>query len=173
MGSRLGSPNKKTLRLQELADKYGVDPVEAMFIIMHDLSKTVNNEANKPRSRRSKQYLDAERMLIDVAKECAPYVHSRRAAVTTVDETPRLTVIRAPDQAGTTAAWLAKYGPRHDSSINDRPVIPFAKNLGDPLSIADEIGLNDVNEIVNEAKKQTDGQAPESDLEKLRRGKIW
>jgi hypothetical protein len=172
MGSRLGSPNKKTLRLQELADKYGVDPVEAMFIIMHDLSKTVNNEANKPRSRRSKQYLDAERMLIDVAKECAPYVHSRRAAVTTVDETPRLTVIRAPDHAGDTATWLAKFGPKRDDAINDRPVIPFAKNLGTALSIADEVGIDDPIEIVNEAKKRTEDE-PETDLDKLRRGKIW
>jgi hypothetical protein len=120
MPSRLGSPNKKTLRLQELSEKYGVDPVEVQYMIMMDLKKTVDNEINKPRSRRSKRYFEAEAKLCEVAKEVAPYVHSRRAAVTTVDETPRLTVIRAPEGVVGTQEWLATYAPKHDDAINNR-----------------------------------------------------
>src|SRR5215467_2925356 len=106
MGSRLGRPNKKTLRLQELSEKYGVDPIEVQYIIMKDLKRTVDNEIGRPRSRRSKRYFEAEQKLCEVAKEVAPYVHSRRAAITTEDTTPRLTVIRAPEVVATSQAWL-------------------------------------------------------------------
>src|SRR5215471_16733239 len=114
MPSRKGSLNKKTVRLQELSEKYGCDPVEMQYIIMADLKKTVDNELGRPRSRRSKRYFEAEAKLCEVAKEVAPYVHSRRAAVTTVDETPRLTVIRAPEGVVGTQEWLATYAPKRD-----------------------------------------------------------
>src|SRR5689334_876950 len=135
MGIGRTGPNKKTLRLMELSEKYGCDPVEVQFIIMRDLLKTVSNELNKPRSRRSKQYLEAEAKLCDVAKQVAPYVPSGRAAITTPDTTPRLTVIPAPGQVTTTEAWLAMHGPK--DALNDRAVLPLEKNIRASLAVAD------------------------------------
>jgi len=157
MPSRLGSPNKKTLRLQELSEKYGVDPVEVQYVIMMDLKKTVDNEINKPRSRRSKRYFEAEAKLCEVAKEVAPYVHSRRAAVTTVDETPRVTVIRAPEGIVGTQEWLATHAPKRDDAFNDRLVLPFERKLRTARDFADAAGVDDANEIPNADQEANSG----------------
>jgi len=41
-----------------------------------------------------------------------PYVRPKYQAITTKDETPRLTVIRAPEVISDTKAWLEKYKPK-------------------------------------------------------------
>jgi hypothetical protein len=136
MPSRLGSPNKKTLRLQELAEKYGVDPVEVQFMLMRDLKKTVDNEIGKPRSRRSKQFFEAQKQLCEIAKEVAPYVHSRRAAVEVSDETPRLTVITAPPKIADSKEWLEMYRPKSGDAAPALP--PVLKPVVDTLDALDE-----------------------------------
>ena len=64
------------------------------------------------------------------------------------------------------------HGPKHDSAINDRPVIPFARNLETAITIVDELGINDASEIVDQARQQTEDE-PESELDQLRKGSKW
>jgi hypothetical protein len=161
MPSRAGSPNKKTLRLQELSEKYGVDPVEMQYIIMADLKKSVDNELGRPRSRRSKRYFEAEAKLCEVAKEVAPYVHSRRAAVTTVDETPRITVIRSPEKLSDLQVWLAKFGPQRDEMANERP--PAASEAVERLQatykIAEAIGVDSASAVIKQVASRDEPNA--------------
>jgi hypothetical protein len=169
--TRAGVPNKKTQRLIELSEKYGVDPIECQWIVMKDLMKTVSNEIDRPRSRRSKQYLEAETKLCEVAKEISPYVYSKRAAITTEDTTPRLTVIRGPEKVSGTKDWLAIYGPKHDDAINDRPEQPIIQNLRLALDASDTLGITDPGDVIEAARRVTD--ADESELDKLRKGSKW
>jgi hypothetical protein len=124
------------LRLQELAEKYGVDPVEVQFMLMRDLKKTVDNEIGKPRSRRSKQFFEAQKQLCEIAKEVAPYVHSRRAAVEVSDETLRPTVITAPPKIADSKEWLEMYRPKSGDAA---PALPqVLKPVVDTLDALDE-----------------------------------
>jgi hypothetical protein len=105
----------------------------------------------------------------------ANYVRPRFQAITTADVTPRVTVVRAPDTVSDTKAWLAAHAPQRDNAVNDRPVLPFVKKLRTALDVADELGINDTNEIVNEARKQTDDEATpaETEIDRLRKGNLW
>jgi hypothetical protein len=157
MGSRLGRPNRDKQVVRELAAQYGVEPLEIQYMMIRDLKKTYDHEINKPRSRRSKQFFDVEAHLAKMLAEVTPYLHGKRANITTVDETPRLTVIRAPAPISDSQAWLEAYGPQR-AAVNDQPtpVQAFAKNLKNTLDIADDLGIQDVKKIVSEAKKWTD-----------------
>jgi hypothetical protein len=154
----------KTRRLMELSEKYGVDPVEVQFMLMRDLKKTVDHEINKPRSRRSKQFFEAQKQLCEIAKEVAPYVHSRRAAVEVSDETPRLTVIRAPERIESSEEFLRVYGPKRDEAVNDRPAASAAvRRLEDTYRVARGLDGVDAQDILREAsKKKKDG--PDDDV---------
>jgi hypothetical protein len=112
MPSRLGSPNKDKQALRDMAALHGVEPLEMQFMIIADLNKTYQNEVGKPRSRRSKQFFEAEAQLSRLLAEVTPYLHGKRANITTVDETPRITVIRAPAAIPDSKEWLEKYRPR-------------------------------------------------------------
>jgi hypothetical protein len=113
MGSRLGRPNRDKVALREMAAQHGVDVVEMQVMICADLQKTYNNEKSKPRSRRSKQFFDAEEKLMKVTAELTPYFAGKLSNVTVTDETPRITVIRAPGTISDGQAWLEKYEPKN------------------------------------------------------------
>jgi hypothetical protein len=158
MGSRLGRPNRDKVALREMAAQHGVDVVELQVMICRDLAKTYKNEASKPRSRRSKQFFDAEEKLMKVTAELTPYFQGKLSNVTVTDETPRMTVIRVPEQISNSQEWLEKYRPKP----GDAPaqVVAFAKNLKKTLDIANDLGIQDVKKIVSEAKKRTDEDKP-------------
>jgi hypothetical protein len=156
MGSRVGSPNRDKVALREMAAKHGVDVVEMQIMMIRDLKKTYELEINKPRSRRSKQFFAAETQLAKMLSELTPYFQGKLSNVTVTDETPRLTVVRAPEVISDTQAWLAAYKPKlvDATPANDRPraaspVIEQALNTLDALDQA------------------------ETEIEKLMSGKKW
>jgi len=148
MGSRLGSRNKDKQALRDLAAKHGVDVVEMQMMICADLKKTYDNEKSKPRSRRSKQFFEAEDKLIKVTQELTPYVAGKLSNITVTDETPRLTVIRAPEPVGDSQAWLAKFSPNRDDNE-----VPAVRALRVAMDRADQLDVTDPDEIVSEAIK--------------------
>jgi hypothetical protein len=153
MPSRLGSPNKDKLALREMAAKHGVDVLEIQVMIVADLMKSYDNEVNKPRSRRSKQWFGVEEKLLKVCPELSPYFQGKLSNVTVTDETPRITVIRSPETISDSQAWLDKYKPK---ALDARPVTQFAQNVKRALTVADQIGGDiGADEIFSEARKAT------------------
>jgi hypothetical protein len=158
MASRLGSPNRDKKAVRDLAAEHGVDVIEMRIMLLKDCFKSIENEIGKPRSRRSKQFFQAEEMANKHLSELTPYLHGKLSNVTVTDETPRLTVIRAPETVGSSTAWLDKFAPKIDATINDRqaiPPIPFARSLANTMDMADELGIDDVGEIVGQATRFT------------------
>jgi hypothetical protein len=123
MPSRLGSPNRDKVALREMAAKHGVDVVEMQIMMIRDLKKTYDNEVNKPRSRRSKQFLEAEDKLMKLTAELTPYFQGRLSNVTVTDENPRPMVIRAPETIIDTQAWLEMYRPKTINNSIASPAI--------------------------------------------------
>jgi hypothetical protein len=122
MPSRAGSPNKDKTALRELAAQHGVDPIEMRMILVKDLWKACQNELERPRSRRSKQYFQAEIQLDKFLAELTPYLHGKLSNVTVADETPRITVIRAPEPISDSQKWLEECRPQNfNRAINERP----------------------------------------------------
>ena len=152
MPSRAGSPNKDKQAVRELAAQHGVEPLEMMFMMIRDLKKTYDNEVGKPRSRRSQQFFAVEDRLSKLLAETVPYLHGKRANITTVDETPRVTVIRAPKPISDTQAWLEEYGPKRDDTA---PVLSFSRNLKQSFDTAEALNVDDANQISIEAKRLT------------------
>ena len=67
----------------------------------------------KPSRRRNPKKIEkAEEMILRYNIEALPYVRPKYQAITTKDETPRLTVIRAPGKISDTKQWLEIYGPK-------------------------------------------------------------
>jgi hypothetical protein len=152
MPSRLGSPNKDKKALRDKAEELGVDVVELQLRIIKDLKKTYDNEVGKPRSRRSKQFTEVEKMLVKMNDDIMPYLHGKLSNVTVTDETPRLTVIRAPETISDTKAWLEKYKPKTiDNGSNASPAI---ERLQKTVDMADKLGITDDATILKEALKQ-------------------
>lgn len=79
---------------------------------MAEAQKTYDRELAKPPSRRSKSFNEAKAELRQLANDVAPYLHGKKANITTVDETPRITVIRAREKISDTKQWLETYGPK-------------------------------------------------------------
>jgi hypothetical protein len=152
MASRLGRPNKDKQAIRDMAAQHGVDVMEIQMMICADLLKTYSNEASKPRSRRSKRFFEAEEKLMKLTETTTKYFHGPLSNVTITDETPRLTVIRAPEAVASSQDWLAKYGPKRDDMANE---VPFVRNLRLSLNAADDLGIDDAGSIVDEAKKHT------------------
>lgn len=154
MPSRAGRPNKDKQVVRDLAAQHGVDVIEMRIMLLKDCFKTIKNEIGKPRSRRSKQYFQAEEMGNKHLTELTPYLHGKLANVSVDAEVSHIaTVIRAPEAIPDSKAWLEKYGPKRDDAVN--AVLPFVKNLRDSASDADKLGIDDANAILNEAKRRT------------------
>jgi hypothetical protein len=153
--SRLGSPNKDKKVVRDLAAAHGVDVIEMRILLLKDCMKSVQSELGRPRSRRSKVFFQAEEMANKHLTELTPYLHGKLSNITVADETPRITVIRGPEAISDTQAWLANYGPGRDVAVNDRPAVPFVRNLRESLDTAEALGINDASAIVNEAQKRT------------------
>ena len=154
MPSRAGSPNRDKQAVRDLAAQYGVEPLEIQYMMIRDLKKTYDNEISKPRSRRSKQFFEVEAHLAKMLAEVTPYLHGKRANITTVDETPRLTVIRAPQTISDSQAWLEANRPKHLNA--PAPELRIVKNVRSALATAEQLG-GDIGaaEIFAEAAKAT------------------
>jgi hypothetical protein len=168
-GRKLGSLNKDKRALRDQAASHGVDVVEMRMILLKDCFKTINNEIGRPRSRRTRHYLQAEEMAHKHLDALMPYLHGKLSNVTVTDETPRELVIRAPDKIASTEAWLIAHGPKIDAAI--KPVLPIVRHLSNTLDLADDLGINDPNEVIKETFRRTDVE--ESELDKLRKGSKW
>jgi hypothetical protein len=143
MPSRLGSPNKDKKALRDLATSHGVEPFEMQILMIKDMYKTYNNETNKPRSR-SKMFFAVEERLAKLLAEVTPYLHGKRANITTVDETPQHFVIHAPAPISNSQDWLEKCRPKRDDAVNERPraaspVIQQALDIADALDDAEAV----------------------------------
>ena len=88
MPSRAGSPNKDKKAVRDLAAQHGVDVIVMRIMLLKDCFKTIENEIGKPRSRRSKQFFQAEEMANKHLTELTPYMHGKLSNVTVTDETP-------------------------------------------------------------------------------------
>jgi hypothetical protein len=116
MGRPPGSQNKLTAErdrsAQKLAADYG-DPLEDLFQKRAHWQTIYDTEMAKPSRRRNPKKIEkAEEMILRYNIEALPYVRPKYQAITTKDETPRLTVIRAPEVISDTKAWLEKYKPK-------------------------------------------------------------
>jgi hypothetical protein len=151
MPSRLGSPNRDKKALRDKAEELGVDVVELQLRMIKDLKKTYDNEVGRPRSRRSKQFLEAEKMLAKMNGELLPYLYGKLSNVTVTDETPRIAVIRAPETISDTSTWLEKYKPK---TIDDSIASPAIERLQKTVDMADKLGITDDATILKEALKQ-------------------
>jgi hypothetical protein len=147
MPSRLGSPNRDKVALRDMAARHGVDVVEMQVMMIRDLKKTYDNEVSKPRSRRSRQFLEAEDKLMKLTAELTPYFQGKLSNVTVTDESPRPMVIRAPDTISDTSTWLEMYRPKSPAP-SVLPIVPKRS-----LDIADGVGTDDPKEIVAVAEK--------------------
>jgi hypothetical protein len=149
-----GSMNKKTKELRERAEELGVDPLEILMLRMKDLKTVCDREISKPPSRRSNIFRESQKELCQLATELAPYLHGKRANITTVDETPRMTVIRAPEVITDTQEWLKVYGPKRlDAEPQPTPIVAAVKRS---LEYAEAAGVDDAQKIVNEAAKHVE-----------------
>jgi hypothetical protein len=154
MPRALGSVNRKTKELRQLAEELGVDPLEVLLQMMAEAQKAYDRELAKPPSRRSKSFQEAKAELRQLANDTAPYLYGKKANITTVDETPRLTVIRAPETISDTQEWLAKYAPKRlDAEPQPTPVVAAVKRS---LEYAEAAGVDDAQKIVNEAARHVE-----------------
>jgi hypothetical protein len=154
MGSRKGIPNKDKAAVRDLAAQHGVDVIEMRTLLLKDCWKSIQLEIGKPRSRRSKRYLQAEEMANKHLTELTPYLHGKLSNIQLEGEITHIpTVIRAPATIANSQAWLTAYGPRRDGPVND---IPFAKSLKTSLDTADSLGITDPKTIVQQAQQSTD-----------------
>jgi hypothetical protein len=157
MGSRKGIPNKDKQAVRDLAAAHGVDVIEMRLILLKDCWKSIEHEIGKPRSRRSKHYLQAEEMANKHLTELTPYMHGKLSNINLEGQIEHATmVIRAPETIADNKAWLQKYGPKGDPAINEKPQLPFEKSLDKSLNAADALGINDPKKISEEAEKFAD-----------------
>jgi hypothetical protein len=151
MPSRLGSPNKDKKALRDKAEELGVDVVELQLRIIKDLQKTYDNEKNKPRSRRSKQFMEVEKMLVKMNDDIMPYLHGKLSNVSVTDETPRISVIRAPETISDTEAWLEAHRPK---TINGTTASPAVEKLRKASDLAAGVDGLTAQDVLNEATKR-------------------
>ena len=124
MGRPPGSQNKLTAErdrsAQKLAADYG-DPLEDLFQKRAHWQTIYDTEMAKPSRRRNPKKIEkAEEMILRYNIEALPYVRPKYQAITTKDETPRLTVIRAPEVISDTKQWLETYAAKR---LDAEPVL--------------------------------------------------
>jgi hypothetical protein len=162
MGRPPGAQNKMTRErdaaAKELAEEYG-DPLEDILQKREHWQEIYTAQmAKSSRHRNAKKVAEAEQMILRYNVEALPYMRPRYQAIAHVGDTaPKPMVIRAPMTISDSKAWLEAYGPKRDNGVNDKPppVISFAKNLKTTLDIADAVGVNDAQSIIDEAAKIT------------------
>jgi hypothetical protein len=192
MGRPKGARNKLTVERENsarwLLEKFG-DPVESILRrrnqLIEERDELLAHRAEllaaPSRHRRHQKIEKAEAKinLLDTKilahnEASANYVRPRFQAITTQNTTAQVTVIKAPDTVSGTKEWLDRYGPKRD---DDRPaVIPIVRNLKVALDTSDQLKIDSPKLIVDEAVKATENETsnePETELQKLRSGKIW
>src|SRR5215475_5419665 len=160
MGRPPGAQNKLTRERDTaarlLAEEYG-DPLEDMLQKRARWQQIYAEQLAKPsRHRNPKKLAEAEEKIRQYNNDIMPFMRPKYNAINhATDEAPRPTVIRAPESISDSREWLQKYAPKRDEAVNDRPTLPFVKNLRASLDTATAVGIDDAGEIVNEAIKQT------------------
>jgi hypothetical protein len=123
-GRKPGVPNVKKKLLAQVEGKLGITPLDVILSSMRHHMGVVDAEYRKEPGERNEKRLElALGKATEAAEKAAPYLHSRKAAITHEDVTPQPTVIRAPAVYPDSASWLAACKPEavSDATANDLP----------------------------------------------------
>jgi hypothetical protein len=158
MGRPKGAKNKMTVEhvgaAAALSAKYG-DALEDLYKKRARHQAIYDAEmAKSSRHRNTKKLAEAEAAIRQYNNDILPYDRPRFQAINhSGNAAVAPTVIRAPQSVPNSKEWLRIYGPKRDDA--PAQVVAFARNLRTTLDIADAIGVNDAQGIVDEAAKIT------------------
>jgi hypothetical protein len=166
MGRPPGAKNKMTVEhvaaAKDLAAEFG-DPLRDLYIKRARHEAIYATEMAKSSRHRNRQKLaEAEEKIRQYNNDILPYDRPKFQAINhTGNAAPAPMVIRAPVTISDSQAWLEAHRPMRDNAINDKPaqVAAFARNVRTVLDIADAVGANDAQSIIDEATKITRSEA--------------
>jgi hypothetical protein len=158
MGRPSGAKNKMTVEhvaaAKDLAAEFG-DPLRDLYIKRARREAIYTAEmAKSSRHRNTKKLAEAEEKIRQYNEAILPYDRPKFQAINHTGNTaPMPMVIRAPASISDSKAWLAAYAPKRDDTPT--PAIAFARNVRTVLDIADAVGVNDAQSILDEAAEIT------------------
>jgi hypothetical protein len=173
---------EKHLQAQQLVEEYG-DPVADILKRRNELiderSKVLalrdELQAAPSRHRRIKKIaqLDAtidklDDKILRHNAESANYVRAKYQSINQTTQVQLASVIRAPVSEPSTEAWLGKYQPPQVKDVSPpKPKLieaeptmqTFVPNLKAALHVADQVGVNSAQTIVDEARRYAKSDA--------------
>jgi hypothetical protein len=165
MGRPKGAKNKLTVEhvaaAKDLAAEFG-DPLRDLYIKRSRHEAIYAAEmAKSSRHRNTKKLTEVEEKIRQYNEAILPYDRPKFQAINhTGNAAPAPMVIRAPASISDSKAWLAAYAPKRDDAANDQPapMVAFTRNVRTVLDIADAVGVNDAQSIIDEASNITRGE---------------